>query len=403
MGTELEYKVFLQDSFLNMAEKLGFERIDTPFYEQRNLFARSVGEETDIVQKELFYLEKKGDEIYSLRPELTAGIVRSVIENGIKSKPLPYKVYNFGQVFRYEKPQAGRFREINQLDLEIFSLKNELVDAFIIAASYKFLVKMTGEKLIVSLGFMGSDETKKRYSQLLKTYLLENERLFCDTCKYRIKTNALRVLDCKSPECQDALKSAPRISDILNDEEKTYFSNVQDLLKVAGVNYGLDDKLVRGLDYYTSTVFEINIESDKSRQSTLAGGGRYDSLVSELGGPDVGACGVGFGVERIIEFMKKTALMAKSKKAFFVFNKKAADIVIKTLFENENPDLVIDLDFKDLGVSKGLSYANANNYDYVFLLGDEEIYEDNISIKKMSDGTQEKIKLSDIKRYILDL
>jgi len=403
MGTELEYKVFLQDSFLNMAEKLGFERIDTPFYEQRNLFARSVGEETDIVQKELFDLEKKGDEIYSLRPELTAGIVRSVIENGIKSKPLPYKVYNFGQVFRYEKPQAGRFREINQLDLEIFSLKNELVDAFIIAASYKFLVKMTGEKLIVSLGFMGSDETKKRYSQLLKTYLLENERLFCDTCKNRMKTNALRVLDCKSPECQDALKSAPRISDILSDEEKTYSANVQDLLKVAGVNYCLDDKLVRGLDYYTSTVFEINIESDKSRQSTLAGGGRYDSLVSELGGPDVGACGVGFGVERIIEFMKKTALMAKSKKAFFVFNKKAADTAIKTLFENENSNLVIDLDFKDLGVSKSLSYANANNYDYVFLLGDEEISEDNISIKKMSDGTQEKVKFSDIKRYILDL
>lgn len=296
----------LENQFIEFfGKEKNYIGIETPIFEQRNLFVRSVGDETDIVQKELFDLEKKSDEPYSLRPELTAGIIRSLIENGLlMTLPKPINVFATGACFRYERPQKGRKRQFNQLDLESIGKDSAQKDAEFIDSIVEFLNKIGIEKVTLNINSFGSMQTKNAYSNTLKQYLQENSSELCDTCQARLQRNPLRVLDCKNQDCQRVVDDAPKIK--LEAAEKDNFEELISILEKSSTFKGkntitIDSKLVRGLDYYTGVVFEFISEGDESRMSSIGGGGRYNGLIKELDGPDLPALGVGLGFERLIE------------------------------------------------------------------------------------------------------
>jgi histidyl-tRNA synthetase len=308
-GDEFKKRRELENKFIDFYFKKGYQGIETPIFEQKNLFVRSVGDDTDIVQKELFNLEKKSDEIYCLRPEFTAGIIRSLIEAGIKSKPLPIKVISVGPCFRYERPQKGRRRQFNQLNTELIGKSAPEIDAEFISNAIEFLNSIGIKKLRVFINTLGSSMTRKKYSGILKQYLVSNSQKLCELCNQRIKRNPLRALDCKNPLCQQTVREAPTIIENLEGEEKEYYNSVLAGLKSKwkdnpNIKFIEDPFLVRGLDYYTGIIFELGIPGDESRLSSIGGGGRYDDLVKELGGPDLPAIGMALGFERIIEYLE---------------------------------------------------------------------------------------------------
>lgn len=299
----------LENKFITFYTQKGYWGMETPIFEQKNLFVRTVGEETEIVQKELFDLEKKSDEIYSLRPEFTAGMIRSLIEKGIKSMPLPVKIMSVGPCFRYERPQKGRKRQFNQLDTELIGKKSPGIDAEYIASSVEFLSSVGVKNLVLTLNDFGSTESRLKYAGTLNTYL-KNSTGLCELCRNRVQRNPLRVLDCKDEKCRKIIKLGPKIVDCLTSDEKKYFDEtvvaLKELLKGSLQPVLVDPFLVRGLDYYTGIVFEISVKGDESRMNSIGGGGRYDGLIRELGGPDMPAIGCGLGFERIVEHLTST-------------------------------------------------------------------------------------------------
>lgn len=281
--------------------------LETPVFEQKNLFVRSVGDETDIVQKELFDLEQKSDEKYSLRPELTAGIIRFLVESGyLKSKPKPINIFSLGPCFRYERPQKGRKRQFNQLDIETIGKSSPQIDGELIVDICEFLEKIKIKDISLNINSFGSVETKKRYSDEIRGFFKENTPDLCETCLGRVEKNPLRVLDCKNEKCKLIISGAPEIK--LQEEENQYFEEVIKILKnyfgqKKGSRIVIDPRLVRGLDYYTGIIFEISTLNDDSRMSSIGGGGRYDKLIGQLGGPETPAMGVGFGFERLVDYL----------------------------------------------------------------------------------------------------
>ncbi|MFH1910394.1 MAG: histidine--tRNA ligase [bacterium] len=298
IGEEFKIRRELEDKFINFYLEKEYQGIETPLFEQKNLFVRSVGEETDIVSKELFDLEKKSEEVYSLRPEFTAGVIRSLIERGLKSMPLPVKVFSVGSCFRYERPQKGRKRQFNQLSIELIGKKSPEIDAQVIADGYEFL-KQNSINVVVNLNTLGSRSTREKYSVELKDYLKQNLDKLCDDCKKRVDKNPLRVWDCKTENCNPG--EIPSILDSLEPDEKDFFEKIQSELTQKNIEFVVKADLVRGLDYYTGVVFEYVTGDDEERQNSLGGGGRYDELIRELNGPDLPAVGYAFGFERVIE------------------------------------------------------------------------------------------------------
>ncbi len=287
----------LEDAFIKFYLNKDYKGLETPMFERRDLYVRSVGNQTDIVSKELFDLEKKSDQSYSLRPEFTAGVIRSLIEMGIKSMPLPVKVFSLGPCFRYERPQLGRLRQFNQLSVEFIGKKSPEIDAQVIADGYNFL-KLQNLDVTVNLNSLGGDKTRQKYGQKLREKLSNNTKL-CADCKVRAEKNPLRVFDCKNPDCKPG--DLPKISDALSQEEKEYFDKVKNILGQEGVKYDERPDLVRGLDYYTGIVFEYTTSDDEKRQNSVGGGGRYDNLIQELNGPDLPAVGYGLGFDRLLD------------------------------------------------------------------------------------------------------
>lgn len=301
---ELENKFV--DFFGKSKKYIGLE---TPMFEQKNLFVRSVGDGTDIVQKELFDLEQKSDETYSLRPELTAGIVRYLVESGsLKSRPKPINVFSLGPCFRYERPQKGRKRQFNQLDVETIGKSSSKIDGDFIVDVCQFLEEINIKQISLNINSFGSSETKQKYSDQIKQFLKANSPDLCQTCLNRSEKNPLRVLDCKNEKCRLIIDGAPEIE--LNEAENKYFEEVIEIVstyfdKKKGSKIIIDPRLVRGLDYYTGVIFEISTLNDESRMSSIGGGGRYDKLIGQLGGPEMPAMGVGFGFERLVDYLNK--------------------------------------------------------------------------------------------------
>ena len=381
----------LERAFEEICVNCGFEGIETPIFESRELFVRSVGETTDIVQKELFNLEKKSRETYSLRPELTAGVIRSQIESGLRAKRLPILIYSAGKIFRYGKPQRGRLREFNQLGIEILSPPSPYLDAYGIAVAARFFEAIgLSEKIIFNLNTLGSAKTKGKYSAELKSFLGKKSDILCPDCRQRQGKNPLRALDCKVPSCVRVVAQAPMIDEFLSEEEKTYFKKINEALEGLSVNFRVDPSLIRGLDYYTGVVFEVNLASDAKRDLSLGGGGRYDDLVRELGGGDLGAFGFGIGLER-------TALAAEE-----IEKKEPIELMIIPLGEAETVEAIklqrkassvvsSKIYFKNFDLKSALSAASAEGCRWALIIGEKEMKSGKYTLKDLSTARQKQV------------
>lgn len=313
----------IKEILFQEARAYGAEEIELPIFEENRLFHRTVGESSDIVQKETFDLARKGDKDYTLRPEFTASVSRAVIENKWYTLPdMPLRYTYFGPVFRYERPQTGRLRQFNQFGVEFIDSKVDLattLDAFLL--SLRSAEKLLGHKVIAKINFLGSFQSRETYKKELYRFFKPQIESMCEDCKRRLETNPLRILDCKVPKDQEIAKNAPRIRDFLNDEDKREFENITSALDLIGIEYTVEDELVRGLDYYTGLVWEL-YDSENKTLGAIGGGGKYSSLMAAIGGPDYEGIGFSLGVERLIialtEERKKEIIETKALDYFII-------------------------------------------------------------------------------------
>lgn len=389
------------ETFSTLCRSLGFEEISTPMFEQKDLYVRSVGDETDLVEKQLFELENKSENTFVLRPELTAGIVRALIESGIRGRILPILYYSVGEFFRYDKPQKGRYRQAGHLDVEIFGLNDPVIDIMLINSISLFFKKLKIEdNLIFNINTLGSAQTKKIFGEKLVGYLKENKNYLCSDCQRRLEKNPLRVLDCKEDQCKKIADLGPSIYDSLNSQEKDYFKEIIGGLEALQIPFNVDQTLVRGLDYYTGLIFEINLSDDKERKLSLGGGGRYDGLVEQLGGPNLPACGYALGIERVIEFLnfKIEDTTRKVTKVIIVptsIRQKNSVLVMQgKLAEKEN--ICSYAYFKNSSLSDALSFASKNDFDFAIIAGDEEAQKNKYILKNLKEGSQKTLGLEEI-------
>lgn len=300
-GEEEKALLGVRKILLGEAEKYGTEYVELPMFEENGLFHRTVGESSDIVTKETFDLARKGDKDYTLRPEFTASVSRMVIENKLYTSPdLPLRISYFGPVFRYERPQTGRLRQFHQFGVEFLDSKVDLsttLDAFLL--SLRSAEKLLAHKVKAKINFLGSFESRERYKKELYSFFAPKIDTMCDDCKRRLETNPLRILDCKVPEDQEIAKLAPRVTDYLNDEDKKEFETIQKALTALGIEYEIDSELVRGLDYYTGLVWEL-YDTENTSLGAIGGGGKYASLMAQIGGPDFEGIGFSLGIERLL-------------------------------------------------------------------------------------------------------
>ena len=371
-------------------ENFGFKEIRIPTFEYTELFERGVGDTTDVVQKEMYTFDDKGGRSITLRPEGTAGIVRSFIENGISSKPLPFKVYYAMPMFRYENVQKGRYREFNQIGAEIIGTASYLADVELISMADKLLKKLNINDIYLSLNSIGCPECRAKYQKALKEFIGKNINEYCDTCKSRFENNPMRILDCKEKKCTELNQGAPVILDYLCDECKEHFENVKKGLDYLGINYTVDSSIVRGLDYYTKTVFEFISKTDGY---TVLAGGRYDGLVKELDGPDTPAVGFAAGEERLNSLIPKEDIPSFPLDMYLVSMDEKFDIETMKLANDLREYLAVQTNISSRSFNAQMKYANKINAEFTIVIGEDEIKNKKCKIKQMETGKEELSKL----------
>lgn len=381
-----EYWMELEKIALEVFSKAGFKEIRTPIFEASELFNRAVGEDSDIVNKEMYSFLDRSERSLTLRPEGTAGIVRAYIENSLdRELPKPQKFWYRGPMFRYERPQTGRYRQFHQIGIEIFGAKAPFIDIEAIKIGIDLLGKLGLENLSVCINSIGSSNSREKYKNALKNFLENHLDEICDDCKRRYLQNPLRVLDCKVPEDQNLYKEAPCIYDSFDDESHEIWELAKKQLKNLGVNFIEDPKLVRGLDYYSHLVFEIKTKSPSlGQQSTVLGGGRYDSLVLQLGGHEVPAVGWALGEERLVHLLKEEKIFKPkiSKKIFIVSDEIAEAQKLCFTLRNEL-NLIIDYDSESTKFKKLLDKAIKQNFNFIIFYLEEERKSGNFKIKNL--------------------
>lgn len=381
------------------AEQFGFREIRTPVFEETGLYVRSVGDTSDVVTKEMYTVSSKGDQTFTLRPEGTAGVVRAMLENGVMNEGFPQKVYYVIPCFRHEKPQAGRLREFHQFGIEMFGAASPYADAEIILLAKSVLDECGLENIELNINSIGCPECRKKYHAALKEYFSARKDELCDTCRERLDKNPMRILDCKSPICSEIAKGAPIILDYLCDDCRAHFEKLKEILAANGVEFTVNPKIVRGLDYYTRTVFEF-ISNDIGAQGTVCGGGRYDGLVSELGGQPTPALGFGMGLERLIltmEQQKKDFLEAKTCDIYFAPMGEAAQAKAAVLCQALREEgYAAEFDLVGRGLKPQMKYANKIGAKFVCVLGDNELESGEVKIKNMRTGEESPAALTDI-------
>lgn len=390
----------------DIARFYGFGKIDTPMVEDAELYERGTGQSTDVVEKQMYSLKTKGGDWLALRPEFTPGIVRAYNEHGMLNLPQPVKLFTFGPLFRYEHPQAGRYRQFHQVDFEVFGEQSPAIDAQVIQIFYTVLKELKFTHLIVEVNSIGDAQCRPYYKKVLVNYLRPRQNSLCADCRRRIRENPLRVLDCKEEKCQRVKAQAPQILDHLCEPCKTHFKSLLEFLDEADLPYHLDPYLVRGLDYYTKTVFEIFSETpvkelneeEVVRRSALVGGGRYDSLVKLLGGKDVPATGAAAGVERIIALMKEKGFPPAEVPGPKVFLAQLGDLPKK-----KSLGLLEDLRKAKISIAESLgrdslrtqlARADKLEVEYTLILGQREVLDETIVIRKMDTGEQQTVKVA---------
>ncbi len=387
-------------------EYYGFNKIETPIVEEEELFIRTVGEDTDIVTKEMYLVRSKGKIRLVLRPEMTASIVRSYLEHGMHRLPQPQKFYYVGPAFRHENPQAGRYRQFYQIGAEIVGGESDpIYDAQTVVAFVRLLEEIGLKNLIVGINSIGSAGDRQNYKKKLIEYYKGNLKEICDDCKRRMKTNPLRLLDCKSRGCQTVAEEAPVVLDYLSGASKAHFKSVLEYLDEAGIPYILKPRLVRGLDYYNKTVFEIFAEDDERGERALVAGGRYDYLAESIGGRPTPGVGAALGVERVLEVIKgkdpSFGVPRPKKRVYLVHvGQLAKRKCISLLEELRKENLTVMSNLGKTSLSNQLELADKGGATLALILGQKEVFEESIIIRDMKTGVQETVPLTKLVREI---
>jgi histidyl-tRNA synthetase len=391
---EQKYWQKVKNTSFSYLEGAGFERIDLPIFEDVYLFSRSVGETTDIIDKEMYVFRDRGDDILALRPEFTAPVVRAYIENGMKSLSQPVKLYYSGPVFRYDRPQAGRYRQFHQIGFEVLGEIDSIVDAEIISLTFRICQDLGLKNLIIQINSIGCARCRPKFISELVEYISKRREQFCEDCLKRIEKNPLRVLDCKDPRCQKALENIPSILDNLCKECHDHFTSVLEYLDELSIPYNLNTKLVRGLDYYTKTVFEV-WNNEEGSQSSLGGGGRYDDLSSLLGGKKTPACGCAFGTDRLILEIKKQGIKILPKNPIQVFiaylGDKAKIKSMKIIDECREAGIGAVGSLSPKTLKSQLNKADRLGVPLTLIIGEKEMIDGTVLIRHMEEGAQEVI------------
>lgn len=382
------------------AGAFGFKEIRTPMFEHTELFLRGVGETTDIVTKEMYTFDDKGGRSMTLRPEGTAGVARCFIENGLSQGVMPMKAYYLASVFRYEKPQNGRLREHHQFGVELYGSDSPAADAEVISLADTFLRNVGLTSLELNLNSIGCPKCRAQYNKALKEYIGENLTSMCGQCQARFEKNPLRILDCKEEKCKQVTKNAPKILDFLCDDCRAHFEAVQKNLSELGIKFTVNPGIVRGLDYYTRTVFEF-VSTDIGAQGTVCGGGRYNNLVEEVGGKPTPAVGFGLGLERLLLVLENTnGLKAEEERVDYYLaplGDSAKALCRKLAYTLRCKGISVETDLMDRSVKAQMKYADKIGAKYVVVIGDDEIAKGVVSVKNMADGTTEERTIESLK------
>ena len=390
---------FVEGKMLEVASLYGFKEIRVPVFEHTEVFLRSVGDTTDVVQKEMYTFDDKGGRSITLRPELTAGVIRSAIEKGLVNGALPVKVCYIGGCYRYEKPQAGRLREFHQFGVECIGAASPNADAEVIALARQVLRSVGIEKISLEINSIGCPECRKEYHKALKEYFSENIEELCGTCKERLERNPMRILDCKSPICSDIAAKAPVVLDYLCDDCREHFEKVKAHLNEQNIEFTVNPHIVRGLDYYTRTVFEF-VSGDIGAQSTVCGGGRYDGLISQMGGPKTASLGFAMGIERLMMVLEnqKAELPEAPKTDLYIatMGEKAALKATALCAALRDEGYKAETDICGRGLKAQMKYADKIGAKFTLVLGDDEIENGNGKLKDMAEGTVTDIKIDEI-------
>jgi histidyl-tRNA synthetase len=390
---------FVENKMLETARLFGFSEIRVPVFEHTEVFKRSVGDTTDVVQKEMYTFDDKGGRSITLRPELTAGVIRSVIENGLLNGPLPLKVCYIGGCYRYEKPQAGRLREFHQFGVECVGASAPNADAEVIALAKQVLDNIGIEKISLEINSIGCPECRKNYQNALKEYFKANIDTLCGTCKDRLERNPMRILDCKSPICKKLCENAPVVIDYLCDECEEHFKAVKCHLDAANIKYTVNPHIVRGLDYYTRTVFEF-VSGDIGAQSTVCGGGRYDGLIGQMGGQPTASLGFAMGIERLMMVLEaqQTELPKPATCDLYIAAMgENASLKATELCNNLRIDgFKVQTDICGKGLKPQMKFANKIGATFTLVLGDNELEIGKANLKNMQTGEQLEINLADL-------
>ncbi|MBU4285122.1 histidine--tRNA ligase [Patescibacteria group bacterium] len=375
----------------------GFKRIDIPVFEDARLYLRGTGQTTDIVQKEMYTFKKGDNELYALRPEFTPGIVRAYIEHGMKNLPQPVKLYTTGMLFRHDKPQAGRFRQFHQINWEILGDESAVSDVRIIQVFISILKKLNLKRYALYVNSIGCSICVPKYRKTLVNYYRQNLKSVCSDCQRRYKENPLRMLDCKNEKCRKLIVKAPQILDYLCDDCHKHFKEVLEFLDDLEIPYQLNPQLVRGIDYYTRTVFEFYEENKESSQGALMGGGRYDNLVEMFKGKPTPGVGAAAGIERLINVIKKQDVKLIEKEKPKVFLIQLGDMgkkkCLKLFEEFQDKGIKIGEAFSKPSLKSQLKVADKEGVEWALIMGQREALEDMIIIKDMKTGAQETIRL----------
>ena len=386
---------YLEKNIKKVCDCFGYKEIRFPTFEHTELFERGVGDTTDVVQKQMYTFNDKGGRSITLRPEGTSSVCRSFLQNNLYAEPMPIKTYYDIPCFRYENKQKGRLREFHQFGVEVFGAKGPSIDAEVVSLALTFLQNCGLNDMSVNINSIGCPSCRTKYKEILKDYLRPNLDKLCSTCNDRFERNPLRILDCKSEICHGIAKGAPSLLDYICDDCREHFEGFKKQLDCLGIDYKIDKGIVRGLDYYTKTVFEII-----SGSFTVCGGGRYDGLIEELGGDPTPGIGFGLGIERLLIRLEDLGVEIPNDELLDLYvialGEKASDFTYKLTYDLRKNGIKVDIDHMSRSLKSQMKYADKLNCKYTAVFGDNEIEKGTVNVKNMKTGQQTEVKIDDL-------
>ncbi len=403
-GDYADYFKLVREEVIKVVETYNYKEIITPVIEPAEVFLRTVGEESDIVGKEMYLFKDRGDRLIALKPETTASVMRMVVENKLYVEPGLKKYYYLAPNFRYDRPQAGRFRQFYQFGVEAMGVESPYLDAEIIKMAYQIFVNLGIKDITININTLGSDETRKNYTKALKAYFSDKLENLCDDCKRRFETNPLRMLDCKKDKDTDTLKNVVKIQDYLSESDQYYFTTLLKTLDTLKVPYVVNPKIVRGLDYYTNDIFEFIYDKPESPLNGLAigGGGRYNNLAAEFDGPQIPSIGFGMGMERLIGILMEQNQEIKNDKPMIVVITMSDDAKIAGLdiaSKLRNLSYCVELDYVNNNLKPQFKLCDRLNPEFIVIIGDDELNQGIVKVKNVKTQEQFDLKIEKIDEF----